>query len=50
MRLLYKILEKFTIFNHPEFKSDSYLPCLIYDEKTCKLASKKCVYNDDNNI
>lgn len=49
-RLLYKILEKYYIFNSPEFKSDEYLPCVIYDENTCKLASKKCEYDSDSNI
>ena len=32
-RLLYKILEKYSIYKHPEFKSDDFLPCVIYDGK-----------------
>tara|TARA_B100000963_G_scaffold354617_1_gene371448 strand:- start:919 stop:2787 length:1869 start_codon:yes stop_codon:yes gene_type:complete len=49
-RLLYKILEKYYIFKHPEFKSDSFLPCVIYDNQTCNLAFNKCSYDNSNKI
>ncbi len=49
-RLLYKILEKYYIYKHPEYKSDDLLPCVIYDSETCKQTINKCTYDSDNEI
>lgn len=50
-RLIYKILEKFYVYENPEYKPDTELPCVIYDDKTCpKGENDKCDWNYSDNL